>query len=520
MISALAWVPRGAMKHVPLAHDPTPVDLAGARARAAAAGDSSSDDEPLCSPREAAFASLAGVKLPKAIAEMAAEVEADEAMAAAGGGGAAHAEFEDENEEDEEEEEDDLADMKLNARDAVIVVANTTDDFSNLEVYVYNEEVGDLFVHHDITLPSFPVSLAWMDYAGDAAAGGLLRAGGAAPSGESYVASICAVGGFDPAIELWNLDVVDPLEPTLVLKGARRTTGRPSKKASKSKGGGGLISDEVVAPGGAHEGHAGAVMGLAWNRTHRHLLASGSADATCKIWDIDAGGKVLHTYSHHKGKVQAVAWNPAEHSVIALASYDHTLSVTDARVPDAHRVARYGLDADPEALMWHPHAPAVLVASQSNGVVLAYDCRVPDTPLWTFKAHAAAVTSIAASSLAAGLLATASLDKTVKLWDMSSGASAPILLSSKAMNIGQVFSVSFFPDQPHLLAAGGSTGVLALWDTAEDAGDVTAEVIAAEGAVGGTGSTISQYFHARRVQPEAVHSFGIRPRSDGQPTTV
>jgi hypothetical protein len=59
------------MKRIPLAHDPTPVDVAGARARALADADDSSDDEPLCSPREPAFASLAGVQLPAAIAAMA-----------------------------------------------------------------------------------------------------------------------------------------------------------------------------------------------------------------------------------------------------------------------------------------------------------------------------------------------------------------------------------------------------------------------------------------------------------------
>jgi periodic tryptophan protein 1 len=495
------------MKRIPLAHDPTPVDVADARARALAGADDSSDDEPLCSPREPAFASLAGVQLPAEIAAMAAEVEADAKMAAAGGGKGANQGVGAEDDDEDEEDEEDLEDMEAGPRDAFIVVANTTDDFSNLEIYVYNEDDGNMYVRHDVTLPSFPLSLAWLDYAGDASTSGLLRAGGSAPLGESYVGSFCAVGTFDPSIEVWNLDVVDPLEPTLVLSGAKK-----SKK--KSLGKGATSSDGA----GTQAGHSGAVMGLSWNRTHRHLLASGSADATAKIWDIDAGGKVLHTYTHHKNKVQAVAWNPSEHSVIAMASYDHTMSVTDARVPDAHRIARYALTADPESLMWHPHAPAIILASQQDGNVVAYDCRSPDTPLWTLKAHGSAVTSIAASSLASGLFATASLDKTVRLWDLgSAGTSTPVLLSSKALAIGQVFSVSFFPDQPHLLAAGGSAGVLALWDTAEDAGDVTAECIDAESALGIEGSTIAKYFHGRRVLPDAVPSFGIRPRSDGQP---
>jgi WD40 repeat protein len=161
----------------------------------------------------------------------------------------------------------------------------------------------------------------------------------------------------------------------------------------------------------------------------------------------------------------------------------------------------------------------MLLAAQHNGVVVAYDVRTPDKPLWSLAAHASATTSVAASALAEGLLATGSLDKTVRLWDVRAGAAAaaPTLLSSKALAIGQVFSVSFFPDRPHLLAAGGSTGVLALWDVGEDAGDVTAAVITGAPAGATGGSTIDQYFSTRRAAPEAVPGHGIRPRADGQP---
>ena len=59
---------------------------------------------------------------------------------------------------------------------------------------MYDGESGSLYTHHDVALPSFPLSLAWV------------RLGGAG----SYL----AVGTFEPAIELWNLDVMDALEPS------------------------------------------------------------------------------------------------------------------------------------------------------------------------------------------------------------------------------------------------------------------------------------------------------------------
>jgi hypothetical protein len=86
-----------------------------------------------------------------------------------------------------------------------------------------------------------------MDYAGDAA--GALYAQTDRWSGENsaYVGSYVAVGSFEPDIEIWNLDVIDPLEPTLILKGSKASSlsssssssGGMSTKQSKKKNKGG-----------------------------------------------------------------------------------------------------------------------------------------------------------------------------------------------------------------------------------------------------------------------------------------
>ena len=504
MISALSWVPRGSMKRVPHAHDPHPEEVEAARARALAeAGEEEADFA-----SDPAFASLRGVKLPPGFMDDSryhieegggrARTVAEDGVPGAFGrrGAAAAAAAEEEEDEDEGLEEEDLADMEARPSDAFLVVASTADDFSSLEVYVYNEEDGSLYVRHDITLPSFPVCLAWMDYAGDAAGPLLTGSGVASQEGSSYVGSFCAVGSFDPSIELWNLDIVDPLEPTLVLKGDKRSSSsssgskaaKPGKKGFAPKGAAAASSSsEGSAAPASTSGHSEAVLGLSWNRTHRHLLASASADGTVKVWDIDSGGRVLHTVGTHAGaKVHSCAWNPSEPTVLASASYDRTLAVMDARAAGAPKVARYALTADPECLLWDPHRPACLLASQSDGSVLCYDARSPAAPLWSLAAHSGgACTSLAASVTAEGLLATGGMDKSVRLWD-TGGSGAPVLLSAKAVQIGKVFTLQFFPGgDGGMLAAGGSKGIVALWNTGEDAGEVTAELI--EGGGGGGG---------------------------------
>ena len=67
---------------------------------------------------------------------------------------------------------------------------------------------------------------------------------------------------------------------------------------------------------------------------HRHILASGSADKTVKIWDV-ATGACVTTLKHHTDKVQAVQWHPAEPTVIVTGAYDRVVSVQDVRQPNS-----------------------------------------------------------------------------------------------------------------------------------------------------------------------------------------
>ena len=192
------------------------------------------------------------------------DVEGLEAMglSAAGLGGAL-------NEEDDDDDASDLEDTNLRPDDAMVVVAKTEEDFASLEVHVYEQKTGNLFVHHDIPLPSFPLCLAHGDINPDGGAG-------------NYV----AVGTFNTGIEIWNLDVLSALEPVCILGGedtsaadelmrinmARAASGKKLKKKAGSMGGG-------LRPGS----HNDAVMALSWNKVHRQVLASGSADKTVKV---------------------------------------------------------------------------------------------------------------------------------------------------------------------------------------------------------------------------------------------
>lgn len=300
----------------------------------------------------------------------------------------------------------------------------------------------NLYVHHDIALPEFPLCLAWMDCPPFQQDGG-----------QNTIGSYIAVGTFNPAIEIWNLDVLDPLEPSAILGGEDLNRKKKSKKGS-----------DIKLKAGSHEG---AVMGLSANKVYRQFLASGSADNSVKIWDVTKQA-CSHTFVHHTDKVQSVQWHPLESWLLASGSFDKTIALLDCR--SASQSASYKISADIESMTWDPFSPFHLYCSLENGNVTCIDCRNTKKPLFSFQAHDETTSSISFSNSVPGMFATASIDKSVKIWDAlksSQDGSIPKLVAYKTLNVGKLFAMSYYTSDPFTLAAGGDAGMVYVWESDE-----------------------------------------------------
>ena len=75
-----------------------------------------------------------------------------------------------------------------------------------------------------------------------------------------------------------------------------------------------------------HHIHSKPVLALAWS-PNSTMLASGSADATAKVWDA-ATLTVKYTLSH-SGSVNGVAWDPAGTGRLATACSDNSVNIWD-----------------------------------------------------------------------------------------------------------------------------------------------------------------------------------------------
>lgn len=509
MISALSWVPRGVAKAVPLAAEPTEEELNELKLRSKAlvgevreeededkeeeeevddedesGGDEDEEDmeEEAEGGRDGDIKGNKGARghtddLANELAELDMdkydEEDADVAgslrlFGSGGFGGAYYVSNDDDPyitlKENDDEDEDEIDDFTIRPTDSIVLTARNEDDVSMVEVWVCEEPEEEdekeinLYVHHDIILPAFPLCLAWLD----------LNPQNPSPSERG---NVVAVGCMQPGIEIWNLDIMDEVEPIAVLGGADKIA---SQGVSEAKKGGkkskkGAKLESVKLKDGSHEG---AVLGLSWNSEFRNVLASAGEDGSVRVWDV-VKESCEHVLAHHNDKVQAVAWNPLDAPLLLSGSFDKTIALVDARAP-TQAAKIFSLSADVESLAWDPHSTNRFVVSTEDGFVRAFDTRhsgntssssegATSNPLFLLHAHDKAACAVSFNPRFRDFLATSSTDKTVKLWDLANDA--PSCVASENPKLGAIFTISFCGDSSYWLAMGGSKGKLHVWNT-------------------------------------------------------
>lgn len=377
-------------------------------------------------------------------------------------------------------DDDELDDLIIRPTDALIVAAKSGDDACTLEVHLFDDDPDasdtedgpyepHTYVHHDIVLPVFPLCTAYTRL-----------------NIENEALNLVAVGMFTPGIDVWDIDRMNDLEPVVSLGGYERkenltgamaaaaaaTSHNRSKKKKKPK----LRLKQ--------DSHKDAVMSLSWNNVQREYLASGSADNTVKIWDIESSHCAC-TLEHHSDKVQSVAFHPSTAEKLLTGSFDRTICLVDVR--DRAKNLSWSVEADVESCQW-VCSPTVeyIFATTEDGYMTVFDPRksmqtTSNGYLCRWRAHMGAATSFSVSSEIPGMLVSGGVDKLVKVWDLStiSSGKAAELVYQKPSRAGALFTLSLCPisgedsnASPFVIAFGGAKGSLLISDLAVESDEV------------------------------------------------
>ncbi|ETN67655.1 wd-repeat protein [Anopheles darlingi] len=315
----------------------------------------------------------------------------------------------------EDDVDSDEEDEIIKPSDNLILVGHVQNDTASLEVYIYNEQEGSLYVHHDFWLPSPPLCIEWLSF----------------DPGSELPGNMCAIGCMDPVITLWDLDIQDSLEPVCKLGS------KGSRKRNIAK-----------------QGHSDAVLDLSWNRHLEHILASGSVDQTVILWDLE-NGTPHTTIREFEEKVQTLAFHPKRPEMLLAGSCDGLVKVFDCRTTNDSNstFTKWELGGEVERVCWDSFNADCFLASTNDGKLHYIDTRQTDNVLWTKQAHEKEVTGLVLSTAVKGMLSTASADGTMKVWDID--AHDARLVYKKNPKIGVIQCLDECQENPFTLAMGG-----------------------------------------------------------------
>jgi WD40 repeat protein/DNA-binding SARP family transcriptional activator len=250
------------------------------------------------------------------------------------------------------------------------------------------------------------------------------------------------------------------------------------------------------------QGHKGRVYGLEW-ASDSHLLASGGADGTVKLWKVTQGvpaSQLLATLEGYSGVVQQVCFSQDGH-LIASSSLDGTVRLWETstgrllHILQGHKGAVWGValsndgskvasaGTDGTVKLWDATSGSLLstleghmgiaydVALTRDGRLVAGGGQDGSIRLWevatghlvaTLEGHTQLIRRLATSA-DGQLLVSGSQDGTVRLWDITQRVLGGVCLTTLEGHAGAVLDVAISPDARRV-ASTGIDGTIRLWE--------------------------------------------------------
>ena len=310
--------------------------------------------------------------------------------------------------------------MDILYSDNMLVICRITENDSCVEFYIYNRNSKSFYVHHDIMLCTYPLCIEWINF----------------DPADGSNGNMVAIGSMDPDITIWDVDIVNVIEPAFILSGTKR------KKEKKSK----LL------------GHSKAVIDLSWNSQQKHVLASASADCIVGLWDLTQG-TMCTAIEDHTDIVQSVEWHPFEPALVLTGSVDKTVRTFDCRRMK-YTAKKWNVPASVEKVIWNREKPFTFFAGLESGEIFCYDVRHTD-PLFHFEAHKKEISGLATSCDLPGCLFSSSFDEKLRIWDVRD-MKKPSLMTEEKPNVSEIISMAACPDERLTVAVGGPASVRVL----------------------------------------------------------
>lgn len=301
---------------------------------------------------------------------------------------------------EDSDSEDEREAFKIKPSDNLLAVGHNEGDAAILEVHVYNASTDDFYTHHDFILPSNPICLEWMQ--------------------TSSMSNCVAVGDLNEIIHIYNLDIVNSLEASVELK----------------------------------DGHTESVLSLNWNRDGK--LASTGVDKLAFIWDVESQQTTFKLPRKAGHVIQTCHFKSDDTQILAIGDCTGLVSWIDARSGQVEKKFKLPDGGEVEKVMWDKVRANNTIIASSKGNVFTWDFAA-SSQSYIISGHSCPIVGLVQSAHLPNCLVTGAEDKTLKLWDISSGTGASFVYEYKKCKVGKLIALEVNPDEKLTVAVSGDS---------------------------------------------------------------